>query len=159
MNTLKPRAVMAGAGPSVYVVDETEGLTELYTLFLKGTGLIVRAYNDRADALMALTVDRTKPGLLITDYLGDSMPIDRFLQRCLIAHPCLRILVASELSQRDVLSSCVRPDRFIQKPFTADEFLQEVRAALEYSDVVGDRRRPHEIFNCIHVRTEQSLPP
>jgi len=139
------------AGPLIYVVDDAKGLTELYTLFLKGTGCIVRAYNDRADALVALMRDRTRPDLLITDYLGDSMPVDRFLQYCLVVHPSLRILMATELSQRDVRSSCVRPDRFIQKPFTADEFLQEVKAALEYSNVPGRPPYPRKVFNRIHV--------
>jgi len=139
------------ACPSIYVVDDAKGATELYTLFLKGTGCIVRSYNDRAEALVALMKDRNRPDLLITDYLGDSMPIDRFLQYCLVVHPSVRILMATELSQKDVRSSCVRPDRFIQKPFTADEFLQEVRAALEYSNMPG---RPHysgEVFNRIHL--------
>ena len=123
-------AVTALASPSVYVVDEAEGMTELYTLFLKGTGCIVRGYNHRLDALAALMADRTRPDLLIMDYFGDSMPVDQFLRRCLVIHPSLRILMASELSPGDVMSFCVRPDRSIQKPFTADEFLQEVRAAL-----------------------------
>lgn len=158
MKALKPSAVMARAGPSVYVVDEAKGLTELYTLFLKGTGFVVRAYDHRADALAALSVDKMRPDLLITDYLGDSMPVDRFLQRCRVVHPSLRILIVSELSQRDVMSCCVRQDRFIQKPFTADEFLQEVRSALEYPNGAGDLPCAHEIFDTIHVEVNQSAP-
>jgi len=158
MKVLNPSGVMARAGASIYVVDEAEGLAELYTLFLKGTGCVVRAYGDRVDALAALMADRTRPDLLIMDYLGDSMPVDRFLQRCLVVHPSLRVLMVSELSQRDVMSCCVRPDRFIQKPFTADEFLQEVRAALEYSNMAGDLPCAHEVFNVIHVRVHQSVP-
>ena len=157
MKALKPftcascsDGVVAPARPSIYVVDDAAGVTELYTLFLKETGCIVRTYNDRAEALVALMKDRTRPDLLITDYLGDSMPVDRFLQYCLVVHPSLRILMATELSQRDVRSSCVRPDRFIQKPFTADEFLQEVRAALEYSNLPGSLY-PREVFNRIRV--------
>jgi CheY-like chemotaxis protein len=125
-----PRGATALAGSSIYVVDDTEGLAELYTLFLKGTGCNVRTYDNRAEALAALASDRTRPDLLIMDYLGDSMPVDRFLQRCLAVHPFLRILMASELSPGDVMSLCVKPDRSIQKPFTADEFVREVRAAL-----------------------------
>jgi hypothetical protein len=30
----------------------------------------------------------------------------------------------------DARFGCVRPDRFIEKPFTAEEFLQEVEAAI-----------------------------
>jgi len=138
MNTLKqvtrglePNEVTALAGSSIYVVDDAEGLPELYSLFLKGTGCIVRAYNHRAEALAALIVDRKTPDLLIMDYLGDSMPVERFMQCCRVVHPSLRILMASGLSQTDVqFFSRVRPNRFLRKPFTAEEFLQEVGAAL-----------------------------
>jgi DNA-binding NtrC family response regulator len=117
-------------GALIYVVDDEDRLTELYTLFLKATGYIVRAFNLRTDAVAALTADRRKPDLLITDYYGLSMPVDRFMQCCLAVHPALRILMASGLDQTFAQSSSVSPDRFIQKPFTADEFLKEVRAAL-----------------------------
>ncbi len=158
MKVLRSSAVTASAGPSIYVVEEAEGLAELYTLFLKGTGHIVRAFDHRVDALAALMTDETRPDLLIMDYQGDSMPVDRFLQHCLVIHPSLRILIASELNQKDAMSCRVRPDGFIQKPFTADEFLQAVRAALECSNVVEDSPRPHDVFNVIQVWVNQSVP-
>lgn len=114
----------------IYVVDDAECVSELYAHFLKGTGYTARIFNDRAAALTALKADRSKPDLLITDYLGDPMPIDRFMQRCLALHPALRVLLASGLSESDMPPFCVKPDRYLQKPFTAEEFLQEIRAAL-----------------------------
>ena len=114
----------------IYLVDDEEGLTELYTHFLKGTGYLVRAFSRRAEALAALTADRNKPDLLITDYCGLSIPVERFMHQCLAVHPTLRILMASGFGQASVQFSRVGPDRFIQKPFTAAEFLQEVGAAL-----------------------------
>ena len=156
MKALKPSAVMARSALSVYVVDAAEGLAELYTLFLKEKGYVVRAYDQRAEALAALMADTTRPELLIMDCLGDSMPVDLFLQRCLIAHPTLRILIASESNQRDVMPFCSKPFRFIQKPFTADEFLQEVEAALDRPGVAGDPPRAHELFSVVQVRVNQS---
>jgi len=155
MKLLKPSEVRAQAGPLVCVVDEAEGFAELCTLFLKGTGCVVRAYNYRADALAALTADRMRPDLLIMDQSGESAPVDWFLQRCLVVHPGLRILMVSQLSQRDVVSSCICPHRFIQKPFTADEFLQEVSAAFEHSSEGVDIPCAHEVFSCIQVRINQ----
>jgi len=58
------------------------------------------------------------------------MSVERFLQQCLGVHPDLRILMASGFRHSDLQLSQLRPDRFIQKPFTADEFLREVRATL-----------------------------
>ena len=42
----------------------------------------------------------------------------------------LRILMASGVGQTEVRFSQAKPDRFIQRPFTAEEFRQEVMAAL-----------------------------
>jgi DNA-binding response OmpR family regulator len=115
---------------AIYVVDDEPRLTELYTIFLEAAGYLVKAFTNRVEALAALEGERRKPDLLVTDYFGSSMLADGFMRRCLIVHPNLRILMASGLSQRDVHFFSVRPDRFIQKPFNAEEFLREVRAVL-----------------------------
>jgi DNA-binding NtrC family response regulator len=115
---------------SIYVVDDEPRLTDLYTIILEAKGYRVRAFNNRIEALAELKGDRRKPDLLIMDYLGHTMPVDGFMRLCLQAHPSLRILVASGFSQMDARFSYIKPDRFIQKPFTAEEFLREVEAAL-----------------------------
>ena len=114
----------------IYAVDDVPDLTELYTILLEETGYIVRTFNDRLEALTALKADGTKPSLLITDFLGISMPIDEFVEHCLFVQPTLRILMVSGCSGTDVQFSRARPDRFIQKPFTVKEFLQRVGSAL-----------------------------
>lgn len=114
----------------IYVVDDEPGLTDLYTIILEECGYVVRAFDSRIEALAQLKGDRRKPDLVIMDYFGHAMSVDGFMQLCLLAHPNLRILMASGLGQMNARFACVRPDRFIQKPFTAEEFLQEVEAAL-----------------------------
>ena len=114
----------------IYVVDNEMRLTELYDLFLKGAGYRVRTFNDRTEALATLAVEQQRPDLLIMDYLGDSMPVNRFIHRCLDIHQSLPVLIASGLSECAVRLACVKPIRFIQKPFTASEFLLEVRSVL-----------------------------
>jgi DNA-binding response OmpR family regulator len=116
--------------PLIYVVDDEEELTELYTILLSAAGYSVRAFTDRAEALATLMMDPAKPALLITDYLNLSMPVDGFILHCRAAHPSLRILMASGCSESDVEVFHPMPDRFIQKPFTPEELEQEVRAAL-----------------------------
>ena len=115
---------------SIYVVDNDEALTELYVILLEAKGYRVRAFNDRAEALAALENDSRRPDLLIMDYLGHLMPLDRFVHRSLAAHPTLRILMASGLSPAEARFSSARFGRFIRKPFTGEELLKEVRAAL-----------------------------
>ena len=115
---------------SIYIVDDLPRLTELYTRLLEPIGFPTRTFNDRTEALNALKTDRKPPLLLITDYLGPSLPVDQFLQSCRLVHPSLRILMASGLAQSQMRFSEAKPDRFLQKPFTAAELQREVRAAL-----------------------------
>lgn len=117
------------SGALIYLDDE-QGLTELYSLLLKGAGHRVRCFNCRADALAALKADGEKPHLLVTDCLGDTMPIHLFIQSCRMAHPALKILMASGLGEHEVRFYCLTPDRFLRKPFTAEQFVREVGAAL-----------------------------
>ena len=117
--------------PSIYAVDDVPRLTELYTSLLEATGYAISTFNDRGKALASLSAEKNKPALLITDYIGLSMPIDDFMQGCRAVHPDLRILMASGFSQRDMRPLRVKPNRFIQKPFTPEELRREVRAALD----------------------------
>jgi CheY-like chemotaxis protein len=117
-------------GPLVYVVDDEPHLTELYTILLEVTGCRVRAFNNRNEALAALKRQERKPDLLVMDHLGNTLSTDRFMKLCLQICPGLRILMASGLHQDDLWFASVRPDRFLQKPFTPDEFLREVKVAL-----------------------------
>ena len=117
-------------GPTVYAVDDDGELTELYVIVLDAAGYRVKAFIDRAEALAALQRETKLPDLLITDYRGRSMFADQFLRECLAVHPSLRILMASGFDQADAEFFRIRPNRFIRKPFTRQEFLQEVSATL-----------------------------
>jgi DNA-binding NtrC family response regulator len=117
---------------SIYAVDDYPGLTELYAGLLEAVGYVVRTFILRADALAALKTDHHKPALLITDYRGLSIPVDQFIHACRSVHPSLRILMASGCDEHEMQFCRVRPDRFIQKPFTPEELQQTVRAVLAY---------------------------
>jgi CheY-like chemotaxis protein len=120
---------IAATGP-IYIVDDEPQLTELYTIVLEAGGYVAKPFNDRVEALAALKGETDKPNLLIMDYLGHPMPTERFMERCRFVRPTLRILLASGFNELDRRLSSVKPDGFIQKPFTADAFLREVRATL-----------------------------
>jgi DNA-binding NtrC family response regulator len=114
----------------IYAVDDEPELTRLYTALLEALGYRVRTFNNRAEVVAALRMDRRKPELLITDCLGHSMPVERFMCHCLDVHPTLQVLMVSGFSNTDGEIRRARPDRFIQKPFTFEEFRREVSAAL-----------------------------
>ena len=115
---------------SIYAVDDLPCLTDLYRGALQPKGYAVTAFNDRAAALAALRTDRELPTLLITDYLGGSLPIDEFLHACRQAHPQLRILMASGLVP-DAMHFCLtRPDGFLLKPFSLEDLEVAVNTVL-----------------------------
>ena len=114
--------------PLIYAVDDLPCLTELYAAVLEAVGHSVRIFTNRNAAVAALKTE--KPALLITDFRNPSMPTDRFLQECVATHPDLRILMATGFGHQHAWFSSVTPDRFIQKPFTPEDLLREVSAAL-----------------------------
>lgn len=131
----------AAEGPErglIYAVDDNRGLTELYTVLLKARGYLVRTFNQREQALAALAQERIKPDLLVTDCLGHSLPVERFLDESQRAHPPLRILMASGMNPGQLRFNDAKPVRFIQKPFTAEEFLWEVKRAIGTRPPVQD---------------------
>jgi len=114
----------------IYIVDDEPELTHLYSLFLEGTGYSVQMFNEREEALAKLEAEGRKPDLLVMDYCGHSIPFDQFMRRCIVLHSRLRVLIASGFAPKELFFASVKPDRFLQKPFTGDEFVKEVRAAL-----------------------------
>lgn len=129
-DNIEPSHQSKSGAPMIYAVDDMRCLTELYTLVLESSGYGVRTFNDRGDALAALTLEREKPELLITDYRGARMSVESFLSCCRAIHPALRILLASGFSQTESRMSAVIADRFLQKPFTPGELQQAVKAVL-----------------------------
>jgi DNA-binding NtrC family response regulator len=105
-------------------------ITELYEKLLTLAGYIVKTFNDRLQAMSTLKADERPPLLLITDYRGRSMPICNFIESCRMVRPGLRILMASGFSQAEMRFFGCTPDRFIQKPFSAEELGLAVEAAL-----------------------------
>ena len=120
--------------PLIYVVDDNQDITDLYTTVLQTAGFFVRPFNERAEALASLQAESIKPQLLITDYQGGTIPVERFIGHCLAVDPALRILIASGFHESETRFSFIRPNHFLRKPFTPDEFLREVRTVLACED-------------------------
>ena len=115
---------------SIYAVDDHPLLTRLYAACLEAIGYVVQTFNLRTNALAALKSANKKPALLITDYRGYSMSANQFIYACRSIHPNLRILMASGLHEQEMHFCRIRPDHFVQKPFTIEELQQTVTAIL-----------------------------
>jgi len=105
-------------------------LKELYALILNALGYVVKSFHDRRAVLESLSATGEKPTLLITDLHNPSMRIEPFLEECVALHPTLRILMASGFAYHHAWCFSVRPDHFLQKPFTPQELRQAVEATL-----------------------------
>jgi len=114
----------------VFAVDDNENLAELYSILLDAAGYCVEVFTNRTEALTELKARATSPDLLITGYRGSLMSADQFIRDCIAVHPPLRILMATGFHQSEAELSCIAAVRFIRKPFTPHEFLQEVEATL-----------------------------
>lgn len=117
-----------GSKPRVYVVDDERDLTVLYRLCLEEAGYEVRAFHDRANALQAFLADDPRPGLLITDYLGYPISAEELMSECRKAQPGLKILMASGYPENCLSFADVEPDLYLQKPFSIERFMTEVRS-------------------------------
>jgi FixJ family two-component response regulator len=120
-------------GALVYAVDDLPPVLDLYVLLLESIGCTVAAFHDRAVALASLAAEQREPDLLITDYCGGRIPVGEFMRLSTALHPRLQILMASGLWDAGLRTGGVRPDMFIQKPFTNEEFTRAVEAALAVS--------------------------
>jgi DNA-binding NtrC family response regulator len=117
-----------GSKHRVYVVDDERDLTDLYCLCLEEAGYEVRVFHDRAEALQAFLADDPRPRLLITDYLGYPISAEELMSECRRAQPGLKILMASGCVEGCLAFAGVEPDRYLQKPFTLERFITEVRS-------------------------------
>jgi len=111
-------------------VDNFASLTDVYAALLEPKGYDVKTFNHRGKALAGLKSESTKPGLLITDYLGASMPVCDFLKAFRLIAPHVRILMASGLDPAQMCFSRIRPDSFLPKPFDPEELLHAVSTVL-----------------------------
>jgi len=105
-------------------------LSELYALVLNASGYVVRRFQDRRAVLASLSSAQEKPALLITDLHNPSMRIEPFLEECVALHPVLQILMATGFAYHHAWCFSVRPNHFLQKPFTPQELRQAVEDTL-----------------------------
>ena len=123
-----PFRARSKTAPLIYAVDDMPCLTELYGLVLHAAGYQVKCFRDRHAALAGIAAK--KPALLITDLHNPTMRIEPFLEKCVAAHPPLRILMATGFGYHRAWCFSVTPDRFLQKPFTPGELKRAVEATL-----------------------------
>jgi DNA-binding response OmpR family regulator len=114
--------------PLIYLVDDEPCILEMMETILKSQGYNVQAFPDRPPVLTQLRVEQ--PALLITDCRGGSITGLELIAQCRVIRPKLKILMASALREPPSPGHADSPDRFLEKPFTIPQLLDEVRSLL-----------------------------
>jgi CheY-like chemotaxis protein len=119
--------------PCLFAVDNEPAITELYRLVLEPAGYEVKTFNCRAAALAALLVAERLPELLITGYEGYPISAEEFMHACRQVKRDLKILMATGYPPDYLGPVAGQPDRFLQKPFSTECLLKEVRLLMGHS--------------------------
>jgi two-component system cell cycle sensor histidine kinase/response regulator CckA len=117
------RSVPGSGSGTVLVVEDDDALRDLVRVVLEPAGYEVRLAADGEDALR-----HPDPDLLITDILMPGMNGRELADRLLARAPRTRVLFISGYAGEDV--ELEDGARFLAKPFTPGELLEQVRALL-----------------------------
>lgn len=132
-DTSNPQAGSSRSKESIliYVVDDEPTLLELAEYILEMEGFRYEKFEEPRKALAAFQSANPKPDLVITDYVMLGMDGLQLVGECLRAKPDLKsILVSGTVQEEVVHRSPVQVDRFLRKPYLAQEFLEAIHSVL-----------------------------
>lgn len=116
--------------PTLLVVEENDAVRTLLRRVLSPHYQVLEA----RDGSQALRVSGTHPrpiDLLLTDALLPDMTADQLAQQLTAVQPAVKVVRMSGYTQERLQEQGVAPDEnFLEKPFTLDQLLLTVRAAL-----------------------------
>ncbi len=119
------------SGVLIYVVDDEPMLLELATVILEPHGYHLKTFRDPEQALESFIAAKPRPKLLITDYAMHTMNGMQLMRRFRELEPQQKILLVSGTVGEDIFGSTPeKPDRFLAKPYRADQFIREVEELL-----------------------------
>jgi len=123
----------AGKGETVLVVEDDEHVRAMCARFMRRAGYRALEAASGDDAFFTLDAFEGEVDLLITDVVLPGMSGKVVAQRLRERFPRLAVLYMSGHPREVALEYGVLSEdaRFLQKPFTVDDLLRRVRAALE----------------------------
>ena len=118
-------------GALIYVVDDEPMLLELATVVLEPHGYRIETFRDPSAALETFQSAKPRPALIITDYAMHQMNGMDLIKECKKLQPKQKILLVSGTVGEEVYhDSPAKPDRFLAKPYRANELTDIVRDLL-----------------------------
>jgi CheY-like chemotaxis protein len=120
-----------GGGALIYVVDDEPVLLELVSVILEPLGYTIETFRGAESALQAFKIAEPPPDLLITDYAMHAMTGLDLVEACRQIRPSQKALVVSGTVGADIFRDApVKPDRFLAKPYQAQQLVEAVAAVL-----------------------------
>jgi CheY-like chemotaxis protein len=115
----------------IYVVDDEPMLLELASAILEPLGFAVETFRSPESAQLAFEMSERKPALIVTDYAMHTMTGLQLAEACRRLRPEQKVLLISGTVGTDSFDDGpVQPDRFLPKPYQADELVEAVKAVL-----------------------------
>jgi CheY-like chemotaxis protein len=129
-NTNNPQPAR-NAPAFIFVVDDEPMLLELASVILEPEGYRIETFRDPEAALQRFKTVQPRPDLLITDYAMHSMNGMQLIEECRRIEPGQKILLVSGTVGEDIYATTpTRPNRFLAKPYQADQLSSTVKALL-----------------------------
>ena len=124
-----------GGGEVIVLVEDDEGVRNFALEVLTEKGYRVYAASGGEEALGVIRAEGVKPNLLFTDLVMPGMNGLTLAKKVATLFPEIRVLIASGYSEYDKeeIGEAKLPEgrvHFVSKPYTLQEIVQRVRAAL-----------------------------
>lgn len=131
----EPTAKSSGAansgGAMIFVVDDEPMLLELASVILEPLGYEIQTFRSPEAAVEAFASTQSKPVLIITDYAMHVMNGLELIDACRRIQPHQKTLLLSGTVGPDIFHNApCQPDRFLAKPYQAQQLIEAVRAVL-----------------------------
>jgi CheY-like chemotaxis protein len=133
MNEPKTDSLKSGqrGGALIYVVDDEPMLLELASVILDPLGYTIETFRSAEAAFSAYRVAEPPPALVITDYAMHAMTGLDLVEACRQIRPGQKALMVSGTVGEDFFQQApVKPDRFLAKPYQANQLIDAVAALL-----------------------------
>ncbi len=123
--------VNASVPQLIYIVDDEPMLLELASVILEPLGYKVRTFRDPETALADFKAAQPRPDLIITDYAMHQFNGLELLESCRKLEPRQKVLLVSGTVGPEIFqNSAARPNRFLSKPYPAQQLIHVVSAVL-----------------------------
>ena len=118
--------------PTIYIVDDEPMLLDLNEEILRPLGFEVQRFRAAELALAAYREASPRPAIIVTDFAMHQMTGMDLIAACRELNPAQKIILVSGTIDNSAFERAdEKPDHFMPKPYTTDEFAEVVQRLTE----------------------------